>query len=67
MYWELFLAVTIVGASSFMAKFKIIGIDAHTHTTKYAYVEAESKAKALNIAYHQPFYIPIRAIEIENE
>ena len=48
-----------------MAKYKIIGIDDLTHTSKDAYVEANSKAQALNIAYHQPFYTPIRAEEIK--
>ena len=48
-----------------MSKYKIVGIDDLTHTAKVAYVEANSKAQALNIAYHQPFYTPIRAEEIQ--
>ena len=48
-----------------MSKYKTVGIDDLTHTAKVAYVEANSKAQALNIAYHQPFYTPIRAEEIK--
>lgn len=50
-----------------MSKYKIVGIDDLTHTAKVAYVEANSKAQALNIAYHQPFYTPIRVEEIQKQ
>ena len=47
-----------------MAKFKVIGIDERTHTSKEVYVDAEDKQGAISLAYHNPFYIPIRAIEV---
>lgn len=50
-----------------MAKYKIIGIDEHNHTQKVIYVDAEDKAKAINQAYHIPLYLPIKAVEIDNE
>ena len=56
---------TIIGVNS-MAKFKIIGVDRSSRTSKTVYIEASSKEYAMNQAYHIPLYIPIKAIEIDD-
>lgn len=46
-----------------MAKFKVIGVDRSTYTSKIVYIEANNKEYAMNQAYHIPLYVPIKAIE----
>lgn len=49
-----------------MAKFKIIGVDRSSRTSKTVYIEASSKEYAMNQAYNIPLYVPIKAIEIDD-